>query len=163
LASAGAFVCGSALLRDHLINHARTFIFSTALPPYMAAQVRAALRLAIGMDREREQLLTQASHFADSLRRNGWETMGASTQIVPAVIGENAHAVSAADYLQQQGFAARAIRPPTVPQGTARLRFSLTHEISASELDSLAAALNSWRAQENLQPHRNNLAMAGNA
>jgi 8-amino-7-oxononanoate synthase len=163
LASAGAFVCGSALLRDHLINHARTFIFSTALPPYMAGQVRAALRLAIGMDREREQLLTQASHFADSLHSQGWETMGASTQIVPAVIGENAHALSAAEYLQQQGFAVRAIRPPTVPQGTARLRFSLTNEISAAELDRLAAALNAWRARQNLQSHSNNLAMAGNA
>ena len=163
LASAGAFVCGSALLRDHLINHARTFIFSTALPPYMAAQVRAALRLAIGMDREREQLLTQSSHFANSLRSQGWEIMCASTQIVPAVIGENAHALAAAEYLQQQGFAVRAIRPPTVPQGTARLRFSLTHEISASELDRLAAALNAWRAQQNLQSHPNNLAMAGNA
>jgi 8-amino-7-oxononanoate synthase len=163
LASAGAFVCGSALLRDHLINHARTFIFSTALPPYMAGQVRAALRLAIGMDREREQLLTQASHFAYSLHSQGWETMGASTQIVPAVIGENAHALSAAEYLQQQGFAVRAIRPPTVPQGTARLRFSLTNEISAAELDRLAAALNAWRAQQNLQSHSNNLAMAGNA
>jgi 8-amino-7-oxononanoate synthase len=163
LASAGAFVCGSALVRDHLINHARTFIFSTALPPYMAAQVRAALRLAIGMDHEREQLLTRSSHFADSLRSHGWEIMASSTQIVPAVIGENAHALAAAEYLQQQGFAVRAIRPPTVPQGTARLRFSLTHEISTSELDRLAAALNAWRAQENLQPHGNNLAMAGNA
>jgi 8-amino-7-oxononanoate synthase len=161
LASAGAFVCGSALLRDHLINHARPFIFSTALPPYMAAQVRAALRLAIKMDREREQLLSQASHFANSLRSQGWETMATSTQIVPAVIGENAHALSAAEYLQQQGFAVRAIRPPTVPQGTARLRFSLTHEISATELDRLAKALNAWRAHENLQFHPNNLAMAG--
>jgi 8-amino-7-oxononanoate synthase len=150
LASAGAFVCGSAVLRDHLINHARTFIFSTAMPPYMAAQIRAALRVAITMDRERAELISRAADFAKSLLREGWETMGSATQIVPAVIGENEAALAAAEYLQQSGFAVRAIRPPTVPQCTARLRFSLTHKISANELAQLASALCAWRAQ---QPH----------
>src|SRR5690349_1179436 len=64
LASAGAFVCGSAALKEHLINHARTFIFSTAMPPYMAEQIRAALRLAQIMDRERGKLLGSAQRFA---------------------------------------------------------------------------------------------------
>jgi 8-amino-7-oxononanoate synthase len=150
LGSAGAFVCGSAVLRDHLINHARTFIFSTAMPPYIAAQIRAALSLAVSMERERADLISRSADFAASLRREGWETMGSATQIVPAVIGENEAALAAAEYLQQSGFAVRAIRPPTVPQGTARLRFSLTHKISAPELAQLAATLCAWRAQ---QPH----------
>ena len=147
LASAGAFVCGSAVLREHLINHARTFIFSTAMPPYIAEQIRAALRLAAGMDTERAELHLRSRDFAQSLQRDGWESLGTTTQIVPAVIGANDAAVAAAECLQRAGFAVRAIRPPTVPPGTARLRFSVTHKISAAELERLAAALSTWRAQ----------------
>jgi len=147
LASAGAFICGPAVLRDHLINHARTFIFSTAMPPYMAEQIRAALRLATGMDTERAELLSRSQDFAKSLQRDGWETLATTTQIVPAVIGANDAAVAAAEFLQRSGFAVRAIRPPTVPPGTARLRFSVTHKISAAQLEKLAAALSAWRAQ----------------
>jgi 8-amino-7-oxononanoate synthase len=147
LASAGAFVCGSVLIREHLINHARTFIFSTAMPPYMAEQIRAALRLAARMDDERTELISRSQNFAQSLQRDGWETLGTNTQIVPAVIGPNDAAVAAAEFLQHAGVAVRAIRPPTVPPGTARLRFSVTHKISAAELERLAAALSTWRAQ----------------
>ncbi|HEY5069735.1 MAG TPA: aminotransferase class I/II-fold pyridoxal phosphate-dependent enzyme, partial [Candidatus Acidoferrum sp.] len=136
------------VLREHLINHARTFIFSTAMPPYMAEQIRAALRLAITMDRERAELIARAADFAKSLLREGWESMGSATQIVPAVIGENDAALAAAEYLQHSGFAVRAIRPPTVPQGTARLRFSLTHKINGTELQRLAEVLCAWRAQQ---------------
>ena len=118
------------MLREHLINHARTFIFSTAMPPYMAEQIRAALRLAAGMDKERAELLSRSQNFATFLQRDGWETLGTTTQIVPAVIGANDAAVAAAEFLQHAGFAVRAIRPPTVPPGTARLRFSVTHKLS---------------------------------
>lgn len=160
LASAGAFVCGSAVLREHLINHARTFIFSTAMPPYMAEQIRAALRLATGMDSERAELISRSQEFAKSLQRDGWETLGSTTQIVPAVIGTNDAAVAAAEFSQRAGFAVRAIRPPTVPPGTARLRFSVTHKISAAELEKLAAALSTWRAQSH---HPIPMALAGSA
>jgi 8-amino-7-oxononanoate synthase len=160
LASAGAFVCGSAVLREHLLNHARTFIFSTAMPPYMAEQIRAALRLAAGMDAERAELLSRSQDFAKSLQRDGWETLATTTQIVPAVIGANAAAVAAAEFLQRSGFAVRAIRPPTVPQGSARLRFSVTHKISAAELEKLAAALCTRRAQSH---HAVPLTLAGSA
>jgi 8-amino-7-oxononanoate synthase len=160
LASAGAFVCGSAVLREHLINHARTFIFSTAMPPYMAEQIRAALRLAAGMNTERAELLSRSQDFAKSLQRDGWETLGTTTQIVPAVIGANDAAVAAAEFLQRAGFAVRAIRPPTVPPGTARLRFSVTHKLTAAELEKLAGALSTWRAQSH---HPIPLALAGSA
>ena len=76
LASAGAFVCGSAALREHLINHARTFIFSTAMPPYMAGQIRAALRIARGMNSERAALLANAERLAQELRSQGYDTGG---------------------------------------------------------------------------------------
>src|ERR1051325_4485944 len=150
LASAGAFVCGSAALREHLINHARTFIFSTAMPPYMAEQIRAALRLAQTMDREREKLLGSAQQFASNLRSRGWDTGRSNTQIVttqivPLILGENKQALSAAEYLQSHGFSVRAVRPPTVPAGSARLRFSLTSGIPDDELVRLENTLNSWR------------------
>src|SRR5262249_57848621 len=71
LAAAGALVCGSRVLREFLINHARTLIFSTAMPPYMARQIRAALGLARGMDAERETLLRNSAEFSASLGRGG--------------------------------------------------------------------------------------------
>jgi 8-amino-7-oxononanoate synthase len=160
LASAGAFVCGTAVLREHLINHARTFIFGTAMPTYMAEQIRAALRLAAGMNTERAELLSRSQDFAKSLQLDGWETLGTTTQIVPAVIGANDAAVTAAEFLQRAGFAVRAIRPPTVPPGTARIRFSVTHKLTAAELEKLAAALSTWRAQSH---HPIPLALAGSA
>jgi len=145
LASAGAFVCGSAVLKEHLINHARTFIFSTAMPPYMAGQIRAALRLALAMDKGREELLARSRRLAAGLRSQGWDTGNSTTQIVPVVIGENEETLAAAEFLQQEGFAVRAIRPPTVPQGSARLRFSLTCRIAEAEIMRLENCMNAWR------------------
>ena len=148
LASAGAFVCGSAVLKEHLINHARTFIFSTAMPPYMAGQIRAALRLALGMDARRAKLLSGARRVAAGLHALGYDTAGSSTQIVPVVVGGNEEALAAAEFLQQQGFAVRAIRPPTVKPGRARLRFSVTCAIAAGELERLENCLGTWRARQ---------------
>jgi 8-amino-7-oxononanoate synthase len=147
LASAGAFVCGSAALREHLINHARTFIFSTAMPPYMAGQIRAALRIARKMNSERDQLLTNAKRLKSELQSQGYDTAASASQIIPIIIGANDEAVVAAEFLQSEGFAVRAIRPPTVAPGRARLRLSLTSAISNSELDRLANCLSAWRAQ----------------
>jgi 8-amino-7-oxononanoate synthase len=147
LASAGAFVCGSATLREHLVNHARTFIFSTATPPYMAGQIQAALRIARRMDRERAALLSNAKRLTSELQSQGYDTAASASQIIPVIVGSNDEAVSTAEFLQHEGFAARAIRPPTVPPGRARLRLSLTSAISAPELNRLANCLAAWRAQ----------------
>lgn len=144
LASAGAFVCGSALLKEHLINRARTFIFNTAMPPYMAAQIRAAMGLAIRMDQQRTELLERAKRFRPILRQAGWDTAGSTTQIVPAILGGNDETLAAAEFLQNRGFAVRAIRPPTVPAGGSRLRFSLTCAIEAEELSRLETVLEEW-------------------
>jgi 8-amino-7-oxononanoate synthase len=145
LASAGALVCGRRVLREFLINHARTLIFSTAMPPYMAGQIRAALRLARAMDRERRGLLETASILAVMVHERGWSTPGRHSQIVPVVIGSNENALAAARFLQEQGFAVRAIRPPTVPAGTARLRLSLTARITREQVTGILAALQNWR------------------
>jgi len=150
LASAGSFVCGSAVLKEHLVNHARTFIFSTAMPPYMAAQIRAALRLARGMNAQREKLLATARQFSGALQSEGWNTSGTESQIVPAIIGTNGDALDAAEHLQREGFAVRAIRPPTVPEGKARMRFSLTSLIEQNELKRLQSSLSEWRARKEI-------------
>jgi 8-amino-7-oxononanoate synthase len=148
LASAGAFVCGSAVLKDHLINRARTFIFSTAPPPYIAGQIRAAMKLAVGMDREREELQQRAAWLVREFRCAGFDTAGSASQIVPAILGKNEDTLDAAEFLQREGFAVRGIRPPTVPEGKARLRFSLTSRISAMEISRLKETLVEWRARQ---------------
>jgi len=146
LAGAGALVCGSSLLKQHLINHARTFIFSSAMPPYMARQIQAALRLAQDMDVQRDELRQKSRRFAADLAADGWDTAGSSTQIVPIIAGENADALASAEFLQREGFAVRAIRPPTVPQGKSRLRFSLTASTPELALERLRDVLTTWRA-----------------
>jgi 8-amino-7-oxononanoate synthase len=147
LGCAGAFVCGPAVLKEHLINHARTFIFSTALPSYFSQQITAALDLAGTMDLEREYLLKNAAHFIANLRAHGFNTAGSASQIVPIVLGNNVETLDAAEHLQRDGFAVRAIRPPTVPEGTSRLRLSLTTQIDRHELDRLVNSLVAWRTR----------------
>jgi 8-amino-7-oxononanoate synthase len=147
LGCAGAFVCGPAVLKDHLINHARTFIFSTAMPPYFADQIAAALKLTAGMHSERLLLLKRAHGLVRALHHEGFDTGGSASQIVPVVLGKNEDALQAAGHLQREGFAVRAIRPPTVPVGLARLRLSLTTKIAEDELRRLVETLVGWREQ----------------
>jgi 8-amino-7-oxononanoate synthase len=150
LASAGAFVCGPAVLKDHLINHARTFIFSTALPPYFVGQIRAALALARAMEAERLRLLDRAANLIRTLQNQGFDTAGSASQIVPVVLGTNEDTLQAAEHLQHEGFAVRAIRPPTVPEGRSRLRLSLTAQIAQEELARLADCLSAWREKHSI-------------
>ena len=148
LASAGAFVCGPEVLKEHLVNHARTFIYSTALPPYVAAQIRGALRLAGEMDEDRAALLHRAATLRAALQSEGFDTAGTASQIVPVVLGSNDATLDAAEHLQREGFAVRGIRPPTVPEGGSRLRLSLTTRISQEELSKLVQSLVSWRSRQ---------------
>lgn len=140
LASAGAFVCGSSLLRDYLINRARTFIFSTAMPPYLVGQIRAAVQLVREADEARLHLHTIATGLREALASTGISCGASETQIVPICIGANEAALSIASDLQLAGFAVRAIRPPTVPEGTSRIRFSLTASLSMEDIRRLARA-----------------------
>jgi 8-amino-7-oxononanoate synthase len=133
-------------MKDHLINHARTFIFSTALPPYFAEQISTAVKLVAGMDAARQRLFEHANGINQELRRAEFDTGGSASQIVPVILGSNEDTLGAAAHLQADGFAVRAIRPPTVPAGRARLRFSLTVEIAEEELKRLAKSLREWRA-----------------
>jgi 8-amino-7-oxononanoate synthase len=114
----------------------------------MAGQVRAALRLALAMDNERKRLLGLVDFLPRQLQLAGWGRPGRHSQIVPVVLGSNLDALSAAAFLQEQGFAVRAVRPPTVPPGTARLRLSLTTRLTIEHLAAALAALKAWRASQ---------------
>jgi 8-amino-7-oxononanoate synthase len=141
LASAGAFVCGGRSLGDFLVNRARSFVFSTAMPPYFACQIRAAVQLARGADRERAHLRQIASELRSQLGAAGIDFGTSSTHIVPVILGGNEAALQAASKLQCAGFVAKAIRPPTVPAGTARIRISLTSKITLEQTRRLAQVL----------------------
>lgn len=141
LASAGAFVCGSENLRSFLINRARTFIFNTALPPYFAAQVSAGVKLAADAHDGRARLAQLSAFLRNELRTNGFFIPDIDSQIVPIILGWNDAAVQFAEYLRARGFGVRAIRPPTVPAGKARLRISLTAKHSEDILAELVLAM----------------------
>jgi 8-amino-7-oxononanoate synthase len=141
LASMGAFVCGNRVLKQFLINHARSFIFSTAMPSYFAAQINAALTLAVSMDAERRHLSRLASDLQQRLASMRLDCGSSSTHIVPLMIGSNEDALSVAAWLQERGFAVRAIRAPSVLPGTARLRLSLTAQLTEADMEQFTNAL----------------------
>jgi 8-amino-7-oxononanoate synthase len=118
------------------------------MPAYIAGQIRAALQFAKGMDAERKLLLDRSNLLATELNVAGCRTSAGHSQIIPLILGSNEDAVSAAKFLQEQGFAVRAIRPPTVPVGSARLRLSLTTRITHEHIMAVLAALKSWRAPQ---------------
>ncbi len=141
LAAAGAFVCGSDNLRRFLINRARTFIFNTGLPPYFAWQVAAGMSLAAEAESDRARLMELSVFLRNELQSNGFDVAGCDSQVVPVILGSNDAAVSFAECLRTMGFGIRAIRPPTVPAGTARLRLSLTAKHSKEIIVGLVAAM----------------------
>lgn len=139
LGAMGGLVCLPRALKDYLVNRARPFIYATAPSPLLAATVRAALKIAAAADDRRAALMARIARARAALAALGLPAT--PTQIQPVILGADRHAVSIADALQGRGFDVRAIRPPTVPEGTARLRISLTLNVSDAELDALAGAL----------------------
>jgi len=142
LASFGAFAAGSQLLIDYLINSCRSFIYSTALPPSVLAANLAAINLVCTESGRRKILMAQASSLRQRLVAAGFIVTGES-QIVPVIIGENERTIVMAEYLRQKGFWVMPVRPPTVPDGAARLRLSLTCHHNEEILDRLYAAITS--------------------
>ena len=141
LASAGAFVCGGNTLRQFLVNHARTLIFSTAMPPYLAGQIWAAIELVRRADAQRAHLREMAALLRAALTTRGLQCGASTTHIVPVLLGTNEKALHVAAQLQANGFAAKAIRPPTVPAGTSRIRLSLTCKITAEDVQRIVAII----------------------
>ncbi|WP_136796654.1 aminotransferase class I/II-fold pyridoxal phosphate-dependent enzyme [Desulfosediminicola ganghwensis] len=139
-ASMGAFVLSNAEIHDYLVNTSRSLIFTTALPPVIASWNLYVFRLIQQMGNERKHLIELSVQLRESLLEYGLRTAG-STNIVPVVIGENKATVSAANSLQEDGYLIFPVRPPTVPEGTARFRLSLTADMQWTDLAPLAARI----------------------
>jgi glycine C-acetyltransferase/8-amino-7-oxononanoate synthase len=128
----GAYACGSREMTDFLINTARPFIFSTAPPPPAVAAASAALELLAESPGLVERLRTNSADMREGLRAEGLSPIGSKTQIVPLVIGEAGDAMALCERLLEEGIFVQAIRPPTVPPGTCRLRLTVmaTHRVA---------------------------------
>ncbi|WP_337102863.1 8-amino-7-oxononanoate synthase [Paenibacillus sp. YIM B09110] len=130
----GAYICGSRTLIRWLLNKARPLIYSTALPPSLVAGISKALEL-VKADHWRRERLSEASRlFRSSLCNAGFNIGDGDSPIVPLIVGDNDTALRFSSALEKEGIAAVAIRPPTVPEGTARIRFSLSATHSDREL-----------------------------
>lgn len=136
LGAFGAFVCCTSLLRDHLVNTARGFIFSTALPPPVVGAALEGVRLAQAEPWRRDRALGFAGQIRHALGQPDQPSA-----IVPIPIGQDAEAMRVAAALQAQGFDVRAVRPPTVPEGSARLRITTGAHLEAAQVEALIRAL----------------------
>ena len=137
----GAFVGGSAGLIEWLVQKGRTYIFTTAAPPAIAAAQSKAVELIEQDEQRRTHLRELIAHFRSRLRLRRWSLIESQTPIQPLVIGENDEAVQVADRLMDEGLWVPAIRPPTVPAGTARLRITFSAAHSYAHVDRLVDAL----------------------
>ena len=148
----GAYVCGSAELVDFLVNSARPFIFSTAPPPPAVAASSAALELLQERPKRVEKLRANAAALRSGLREQGLEPAGSETQIVPLVIGEADDAMALCERLLEDGLFAQAIRPPTVPPGTCRLRLTVMATHAIADLRRAARSIGTAARQLGLAP-----------
>jgi glycine C-acetyltransferase len=143
LGSFGAFVAGDRDIIDLLVNRSRSLIYSTALPPPVVAASRAALDLVQGAEGEqlRERLFSNARRLAHGLTSAGFDGVKAQTPILPVVLGPVQKTLDVSRALYEGGVFAPAIRPPTVPQGTARIRFSVMAPHTEEDLDKAVSVM----------------------
>jgi 8-amino-7-oxononanoate synthase len=137
----GAYVCGSKTLREFLINKSRSFIYTTAMPPALAQAARVALQIILEGHQLRRQLRDNGDYLRVKLRAIGFDTMNSSTPIIPVLVKDPLAAVNMSRELLKQGIFVQAIRPPTVPLGTARLRLTVMATHTKEDLDRLLNAL----------------------
>jgi 8-amino-7-oxononanoate synthase len=137
----GAFVAGEAALIEALIQRARTYIYTTALPPAVAEAVRASLGIVREESWRREQLQALVARFRAGAQQLGFALSSSSTPIQPLMLGAAQAAVEASRRLRERGILVTAIRPPTVPEGSARLRITFSAAHTAAQVDQLLEAL----------------------
>lgn len=143
----GAYVACSRTVRDWLVSRCAAFIYSTALPPPVLGAIDAALDLLPDLEAERARVLGHAGRVRAALNGQGIDTLDSSTHIVPAILGEERAALAAQARLEEAGVLGIAIRPPTVPAGTSRLRLSLSAAHTDADIDTVIAALDGIGAE----------------
>ncbi|HBE71434.1 MAG TPA: 8-amino-7-oxononanoate synthase [Planctomycetaceae bacterium] len=146
--SIGGFVCGTATCIDFIVNHCRSYLFSTAAPAACAAASAAAVSLLPQIDDRRERLFAISQRLRRELNEAGWQVdLTSDSPIVPIIVGDEGLALSLSEWLLAQRFSVPAIRPPTVPSGKSRLRVSLNSGLTDSELSRFVEAMRLARTE----------------
>jgi 8-amino-7-oxononanoate synthase len=140
LGSMGGFVCGPKIFIEYLLNQARTFIYTTGLPPAVCGASLGAIEVLEQETSRVDKLWDNSKRIRDGLKALGYEIPRGAGPILPVVVGENAEAVKMSDRLLEEGILVVAIRPPTVPKGTARLRLSVSSAHSNEDIAKLLEA-----------------------
>jgi 8-amino-7-oxononanoate synthase len=148
LASIGAFVCCSKEIHDYLVNHSRSFIFTTGLPPVTLNWNQFVFQHMLTMTKERQHLQEISMQLRNALSEKGIATRG-STNIVPVLIGDDSQALEQAKNMQKLGYLVLPVRPPTVPEGTARFRFSICANMQWTDLQKLPDQIAAMAAEAN--------------
>jgi 8-amino-7-oxononanoate synthase len=138
---AGAFVAGEQVVVDYLIQKANSYVYSTPAPPALSATLSASVNLIEQGDHLRAHLRTLIAYLKDNLNCKKWQLMPSDTAVQPLVVGGNHEALALSEYLQSCGVLVPAIRPPTVPVGTSRLRISLSAAHSIEDIQKLIKVL----------------------
>ena len=150
LGTAGAFVAGDTELIDHLIQFSRSYVYTTAQPPAIAAATLKALEIVQGEPERRAQLNANIAYFRNEALHLGLALSDSATPIQPLILGDETRTLGWALHLQQKGIQVGAIRPPTVPKGESRLRVTLSARHQHDDIDQLLAALHHCQHQEAL-------------
>jgi 8-amino-7-oxononanoate synthase len=145
VAGLGGFFVGSTVLKDCFINNARSLIYSTALPQSVLAQDLAAIWYIRCHPEMGRDLLKKARVFREGIKALGFNTLSSATQIVPCIVKSDSEALELSSFLMRRGIKAPAIRPPTVPAGTARIRFSIHLGCSSDDLAFVMGQLKEWK------------------
>jgi 8-amino-7-oxononanoate synthase len=145
IAGMGAYFAGSAILRNYLVNTSRSLIYSTALPHAALAWDLAAIRYIRNNPGIGKKLLKKAQWLRDKFQKTGFNTLSSTTHIIPCVLGEEAAALSLSAHLKKNGIKAPAIRPPTVPEGFACVRFSVHSGLSDEDCERVVETMRSWK------------------
>jgi len=153
LGSCGAAVCGDADLVRHLAETARPYVYTTAMPVAQAAATLAAVRLARREQWRRDKLQQTIAHFRAGARQRGLQVLPSDTAIQPLLCGEDRVALAMSQALEHRGFRVAAIRPPTVPEGRARLRITLSAGHERLQVDALLQAIEQARDEAGLRAH----------
>lgn len=141
MGSFGAYVACSARLRDYLVNRASGLVYATALPPPVLGAIDAAIDLVPRLEGERTHLQLMARRLRDGLKARGLDTGPSASQIVPLIMGDERRTLDLAKALECRGMLGIAIRPPTVPPGTSRIRFALSSVHSEADIEALLAVI----------------------
>jgi len=143
--SFGAYVACSQMMKEYLVNFCPGFIYTTSLPPAVIGATAAALEIIPALQKERDKFHQRITDFRKLVQELGFDTGPSSTQIIPVIIGDEKKTLELAEYLRQEGMLATAIRPPTVPEQSARIRLALSMSHTDEHLQKLLSALERWQ------------------